>query len=126
VLAVARLCGAEVAIVGLEADKHRLNIAKHYGCDVIIGDATGWARQRDGLGADCVIDAAGVSATLKIANGSCPAKWPDYQGRVGPQPLGFSLTNSFRRTLYATGKFQSQLAGMGTSNCSGWQAANST
>jgi alcohol dehydrogenase/L-iditol 2-dehydrogenase len=30
--AMARLCGAEVAIVGLESDKHRLEIAKQYGC----------------------------------------------------------------------------------------------
>src|SRR6478672_9851227 len=65
--AVARLCGAEVAVVGLEADRHRLAIAKHYGCETIIGDATSWANARDGLGADCVIDAAGASSTLRIA-----------------------------------------------------------
>jgi len=28
---------AEVAIVGLEADRHRLNIAKQYGCEAIVG-----------------------------------------------------------------------------------------
>jgi len=38
--AMAMLCGAQVAIVGLEADKHRLEIARQYGCDAIIGDAT--------------------------------------------------------------------------------------
>ena len=52
---------------GLETDRHRLNIAKQYGCEIIIGDATEWAKQRDGLGADCIIDAAGASITLKIA-----------------------------------------------------------
>src|SRR5271156_1023761 len=31
--AVAKLCGAEVAIVGLESDRHRLNIATQYGCE---------------------------------------------------------------------------------------------
>ena len=51
----------------IETDIHRLNIAKQYGCDVIAGDASAWAKQRDGLGADCVIDAAGTSITLKIA-----------------------------------------------------------
>src|SRR5690606_14258542 len=65
--AVARLCGAEVALVGLEHDRTRLAAAPQYGCEAIIGDASDWARQRDGLGADCVIDASGVSATLRIA-----------------------------------------------------------
>ncbi len=50
--AVAKLCGAEVAVVGLEADKNRLTIAKQYGCEIITGDATEWAKKRDGLGAD--------------------------------------------------------------------------
>ena len=58
--AVARLCGAEVAIVGLEADIHGLDIAKQFGCETILGDAAEWSRERDGLGADCIIDAAGA------------------------------------------------------------------
>lgn len=65
--AMAKLCGAEVAVTGLETDSHRLNIAKQYGCDVITGDATAWSKRRDGLGADLIIDAAGISSTLKIA-----------------------------------------------------------
>ena len=68
--AVAKLCGADVAVVGLETDIHRLNIAKQYGCDVIAGDASAWAKQRDGLGADCVIDAAGTNITLKNRAGT--------------------------------------------------------
>src|SRR5664279_2156889 len=63
--AMARLCGAEVAIVGLETDRHRLNIAKQYGCEAIVGDAMEWAKRRDCLGADFIIDAAGLSITLK-------------------------------------------------------------
>src|SRR5664279_3125142 len=89
--AMARLSGAQVAVVGLEADRHRLDIAKQYGCEAIIGDATEWAKQRDGLGVDCVIDAAGASITLKIA-----LQLVRPNGRItkvgwGPQPLGFSL-----------------------------------
>ena len=42
--AVARLCGAEVALVGLQSDCDRLDIAKVYGCEGIIGDATEWAK----------------------------------------------------------------------------------
>ena len=41
--AMARLCGAEVALVGLEADRHRLEIAKQYGCEGIIVDPKPWA-----------------------------------------------------------------------------------
>jgi alcohol dehydrogenase/L-iditol 2-dehydrogenase len=37
--AVAKLCGADVAVVGLESDSHRLEIAKQYKCEVIIGNA---------------------------------------------------------------------------------------
>lgn len=104
-VAVARLCGAEVAIVGLEADKHRLIIAKHYGCDVIIGDATNWARQRDGLGADCIIDAAGVSATLKIALQLVRPNGHIIKVGWGPQPLGFSLDQLVQKNVTLQGSF---------------------
>ena len=56
--AVARLCGAEVAVLGLEADRGRLEIAKTaYGCDPLIGEdaAEAWAKKRDGLGADLIV-----------------------------------------------------------------------
>ena len=103
--AVARLCGGEVAIVGLEADKHRLTIGKHYGCEVIIGEATDWARQRDGLGADCVIDAAGVSATLKIALGLVRPNGQIIKVGWGPQPLGFSLDQLVQKNITLQGSF---------------------
>jgi L-iditol 2-dehydrogenase len=103
--AVARLCGAEVAIVGLEADRHRLDIAKVYGCETIIGDATEWAKKRDGLGADIVVDAAGASATLKLA-----MQWVRPNGQItkvgwGPQPLGFSLDPMVQKNVTIQGSF---------------------
>src|SRR4026208_1055155 len=49
--AIARLCGASVAVVGLENDRTRLDVAKQYGCEVIVGDAIPWAQEGDGLGA---------------------------------------------------------------------------
>jgi alcohol dehydrogenase/L-iditol 2-dehydrogenase len=49
--AVAKLCGAEVAIVGLENDRPRLEVAKQYGCEAIVGDAAGRLDQQGGLGA---------------------------------------------------------------------------
>ena len=103
--AMARLCGAEVAIVGLEADKHRLNVAKQYGCETIIGDATAWANERDGLGADCVIDAAGASITLKIALQLVRPNGKISKVGWGPQPLGFSLDSLVQKNITLQGSF---------------------
>jgi alcohol dehydrogenase/L-iditol 2-dehydrogenase len=103
--AVARLAGAEVALVGLERDRTRLNVAKSYGCDVLIGDATAWARERDGLGADGVIDAAGASAALKAALDLVrPNGWISKVG-WGPQPLGFSLDPLVQKNITLQGSF---------------------
>jgi alcohol dehydrogenase/L-iditol 2-dehydrogenase len=103
--AMAKQCGAEVAIVGLPQDAHRLAIAKQYGCEVIIGDAKPWAQQRDGLGCDGVIDAAGASATLKIALDIVrPAGWVSKVG-WGPQPLGFNLDPLVQKNITLQGSF---------------------
>jgi alcohol dehydrogenase/L-iditol 2-dehydrogenase len=102
---MARLCGAQVALVGLEQDAHRLEIAKQYGCETIIGDASEWARQRDGLGCDGVIDAAGASATLKIALDLVrPSGWISKVG-WGPQPLGFNLDPLVQKNVTLQGSF---------------------
>jgi alcohol dehydrogenase/L-iditol 2-dehydrogenase len=103
--AVARICGAEVAVVGLESDKVRLDIAKQYGCEPIIGDATEWAKNRDGLGADLIVDAAGASVTLKMA-----LQWVRPNGQItkvgwGPQPLGFSLDPLVQKNVTLKGSF---------------------
>lgn len=103
--AMARLCGAEVAVVGLEADRHRLNIARQYGCEAIVGDATAWARQRDGLGADVVIDAAGVSATLQAALQLVRPNGHITKVGWGPQPLGFSLDPLVQKNVTLQGSF---------------------
>lgn len=103
--AMARLSGAQVAIVGLEADKHRLDIAKQYGCEPIIGDATEWANKRDGLGADCVIDAAGASITLKIAMQLVRPNGKITKVGWGPQPLGFSLDPLVQKNIRLQGSF---------------------
>jgi len=103
--AMARLCGADVAIVGLPQDTHRLAIAKRYGCEVIIGDAKTWAMQRDGLGADGIIDAAGASITLSTALDLVrPAGWISKVG-WGPQPLGFNLDPLVQKNITLQGSF---------------------
>jgi alcohol dehydrogenase/L-iditol 2-dehydrogenase len=103
--AVARLAGAEVALVGLERDRVRLETAKAYGCEIIIGDATAWAKSRDGLGADGVIDAAGASVALKIAMELVrPNGWISKVG-WGPQPLGFNLDPLVQKNVTLQGSF---------------------
>ncbi len=103
--AIAKLCGAEVAIVGLEKDRHRLKIAESYGCRTIVEDGTEWANQKDGLGVDCVVDAAGVSSSLEMA-----LQWVRPNGQItkvgwGPQPLGFSLDPLVQKNVRLQGSF---------------------
>jgi alcohol dehydrogenase/L-iditol 2-dehydrogenase len=103
--AMARLAGASVALVGLERDRARLEVAKTYGCEVIIGDASAWAKERDGLGADGVVDAAGASAALKTALELVrPNGWISKVG-WGPQPLGFSLDPLVQKNVTLQGSF---------------------
>lgn len=103
--AMARLCGAQVAVVGLESDSKRLEIARGYGCDTVIGDPRAWAFERDGLGADGVIDAAGASITLKTALEIVrPAGWISKVG-WGPKPLGFNLDPLVQKNVTLQGSF---------------------
>lgn len=103
--AVARLCGAQVAIVGLEADRNRLKIAEQYGCKTIVGDATQWAKARDGMGAEVVIDAAGISQTLKTALELVRPKGQIIKVGWGPQPLNFSLDPLVQKNVSLQGSF---------------------
>lgn len=103
--AMARLCGAEVAVVGLEADKGRLEISAQYGCEGIIGDAAAWAMERDGLGADCVIDAAGASITLKIAMQLVRPGGSISKVGWGPQPFGYTLDPLVQKNITLQGSF---------------------
>lgn len=104
--AIARLRGAEVAVVGLERDRARLRIAEQaYGCVGLVDGIDEWAAERDGLGADGVIDAAGVSATLETAIRIVrPAGWITKVG-WGPQPLGFSLDPLVQKGARLQGSF---------------------
>lgn len=103
--AMARLQGAIVGVVGLERDAARFPIARKYGCEVIIGDCHEWAFAADGLGADGVIDAAGVSATLKTAMEVVrPAGWISKVG-WGRDPLNFSLDPLVQKNVRLQGSF---------------------
>jgi L-iditol 2-dehydrogenase len=103
--AVARLQGAEVAVVGLERDRVRLEVARQYGCTPIVDGLEEWARRGDGLGVDGAVDAAGVSATLKSAIQFVrPNGWISKVG-WGPQPLNFSLDPLVQKNITLRGSF---------------------
>jgi L-iditol 2-dehydrogenase len=103
--AVARLAGAQVALVGLERDRGRLAVARAYGVEAIVGDASAWARERDGLGADLVIDASGVSMALATAlELARPNGWITKVG-WGPQPFGATLDPLVQKNLTLQGSF---------------------
>ncbi len=103
--AMAKLCGAEVAVVGLENDQTRLGVARQYGCETIIGDAMTWAQQQDGLGVDCVIDAAGVSETLQMALQLVRPNGQITKVGWGPKPLHFSLDPLVQKNIRLQGSF---------------------
>lgn len=103
--AIARLSGAEVAVAGIERDRARLAKAEAFGCTAIAGDPTEWALAGDGLGADGVIEATGVSAALQTAmNAVRPAGWITKVG-WGPQPVGFSLDPLVQKNVTLQGSF---------------------
>lgn len=103
--AMARLCGAEVAVLGLERDQARLEVTRHYGCTPLIGDARDWALAVDGLGVEGVIDATGASAALQTAMELVrPAGWISKVG-WGPQPLNFSLDPLVQKNIRLQGSF---------------------
>jgi alcohol dehydrogenase/L-iditol 2-dehydrogenase len=70
-----------------------------------VGNASVWAKHRDGLGADCVIDAAGASATLKIAMDIVRPRGVISKVGWGPQPLGFSLDPMVQKNVTLQGSF---------------------
>ena len=104
--AMARLQGAEVAVVGLERDEGRLEIAaREYGCEPIIAGLDEWSVAVDGLGVNGVVDAAGVSVTLKKSLEIVrPGGWISKVG-WGPQPLGFSLDPLVQKNIRLQGSF---------------------
>ena len=106
---VAKLFGAgEVIIAGLERDRPRMEIALKTGATkaALVEEVPDLLKgMGDGLGADLVVDAAGVSASLEKA-----LKWVRPTGQVtkvgwGPQPLGFSLDSLVRKAVTLQGSF---------------------
>lgn len=103
--AMAQLRGADVALVGLARDAERLGVAQQLGMTVLTDHVTEWAMERDGLGVDGVVDAAGVSATLKVAMEVVrPGGWISKVG-WGRDPVGFSLDPLVQKNVRLQGSF---------------------
>ncbi len=103
--AIAHLRGAEVAVAGLPRDAKRLEIARQFGCTPLTEGIADWAKEIDGLGVDGVVDAAGISSTLKMALDVVrPGGWISKVG-WGPQPLNFSLDPLVQKNVTLQGSF---------------------
>ncbi|UBM58639.1 zinc-binding dehydrogenase [Marinilongibacter aquaticus] len=102
---MASLCGAEVAVLGLPQDKARLKIVEQYGFQTLVGDPSEWVFKADGLGVDCVVDAAGVSETLKIALDAVRPKGQIAKVGWGPKPFHFSLDPLVQKNVTLQGSF---------------------
>ena len=104
--AIAKLRGAEVAVAGIARDAVRLKLAEELGCEAIdVSKAAEWAKARDGLGCEGVVDAAGISATLQTAIDVVrPAGWVSKVG-WGRAPINFSLDPIVQKNVTLQGSF---------------------
>ena len=71
----------------------------------IINDGSKWAKEKDGLGVDLVVDAAGVSDTLLIAMDLVRPNGQITKVGWGPKPLGFSLDKIVQKNIRLQGSF---------------------
>lgn len=108
---LAKLAGAgHLIVIGTVADRRRLEVAIQLGADTALGakgeDAAQWVREfGDGYGVDLVIDAAGVSASLKLALEMVRPAGQITKVGWGPQPLGFSLDPLVQKAVTLQGSF---------------------
>lgn len=108
---MARIAGARSLIVaGTTRDAARLEVARLLGAthtvDVQNTNSVEFMREiGDGLGADLVIDAAGVSAALKTALEMVRPGGQITKVGWGPQPLDFSLDPLVQKAIRLQGSF---------------------
>jgi len=108
---VAKLAGAgHLVVIGTPADAKRLAVARRIGADTVLGaqgeDVTAWFENfGDGYGADLVIDAAGVSASLKVALDIVRPAGQITKVGWGPQPLNFSIDQLVQKAVTLQGSY---------------------
>jgi alcohol dehydrogenase/L-iditol 2-dehydrogenase len=108
---MAKLCGANPLIaIGIPSDAKRLEVAKQLGATVTLGakneDVIAEVKKMgDGYGVDVVIDAAGVSATLKTAMEIVRPGGQIAKVGWGPQPCNFSLDPLVQKAVTLQGSY---------------------
>jgi len=108
---MAKLSGAgHLIVIGTAADAKRLEVAGQIGADTVLGaqgeNVPEWLRGHgDGYGVDLVIDAAGVSASLKLALDIVRPAGQITKVGWGPQPLNFSLDQLVQKAVTLQGSF---------------------
>jgi L-iditol 2-dehydrogenase len=109
--AMAKLAGAgHLLVIGAPVDAKRLAVALQMGADTVLGangeDISAWVTGfRDGYGIDLIIDAAGVSASLKLALDIVRPAGQITKVGWGPEPLGFSLDPLVQKAVTLQGSF---------------------
>jgi L-iditol 2-dehydrogenase len=108
---MAKLAGAgHLVVIGTPADARRLEVATQIGADTVLGahgeEVAEWVKNfGDGYGLDLVIDAAGVSVTLKLALEIVRPAGQITKVGWGPEPLGFSLDPLVQKAVTLKGSF---------------------
>ena len=108
---VAKLAGAgHLAVIGIPADAKRLEVARKIGAETTLGagneDVQEWVQNfGDGYGFDLVIDAAGVSASLKTALDIVRPAGQITKVGWGAQPLNFSLDPLVQKAVTLQGSY---------------------
>ena len=105
---MAKLSGAgTVIVVGLPADRRRLEVARMLGADLTIdaGLSEAVAKLGDGLGVDVAVDCSGASATLQLALQAVRPSGQIIKVGWGPQPLQFNLDPMVQKNVTISGSF---------------------
>ncbi len=108
---MAKLSGADpLIVVGVPADVHRLEAARQVGATQTLGasseDVAAHVKALgDGYGADVVLDAAGVSATLHLALEIVRPGGQVTKVGWGPQPYGASLDPLVQKGVTLQGSY---------------------
>ena len=108
---MATLSGASpLVVVGIPADGKRLEVAKQVGATLTLGargeDIVASVKALDdGYGVDLVIDAAGVSSTMKLALDLVRPGGQVTKVGWGPQPYGFSMDPLVAKGVTLQGSF---------------------
>jgi L-iditol 2-dehydrogenase len=108
---IARLCGASaIVLAGLERDAGRLAIGREVGAthtvDLAKDDVAGLVRDlTGGRGADLIVDAAGPSATVRLALDLVRRNGQITKIAWGPKPLDLSLDPLLAKAVTLQGVF---------------------